>query len=176
MKDYRLEIKIKNNYLFTKMQEYGIKNAVQLARAVDSNSTTVGKYLNLTNPPYTKKGELKELAKKLCDFFSCSVEELFPAEHLENALDKNIVVTEKNKHELLPSRMLETNDPSIALMEEEVTQGVDYLVSKLLNDREQKVIALSFGLRDEEPRSLEANRRITWSFAYQNWTDTKESA
>jgi DNA-directed RNA polymerase sigma subunit (sigma70/sigma32) len=52
--------------------------------------------------------------------------------------------------------MLETNDPSIALMEEEVTQGVDYLVSKLLNDREQKVIALSFGLRDEEPRSLEA--------------------
>jgi RNA polymerase sigma factor (sigma-70 family) len=156
MKDYRLEIKIKNNYLFTKMQEYGIKNAVQLARAVDSNSTTVGKYLNLTNPPYTKKGELKELAKKLCDFFSCSVEELFPAEHLENALDKNIVVTEKNKHELLPSRMLETNDPSIALMEEEVTQGVDYLVSKLLNDREQKVIALSFGLRDEEPRSLEA--------------------
>jgi hypothetical protein len=59
MKDYRLEIKIKNNYLFTKMQEYGIKNAVQLARAVDSNPTTVGKYLNLTNPPYTKNGELK---------------------------------------------------------------------------------------------------------------------
>ena len=36
MKDYRLEIKIKNNYLFTKMQEYGIKNAAQLAEAIGS--------------------------------------------------------------------------------------------------------------------------------------------
>jgi RNA polymerase sigma factor (sigma-70 family) len=156
MKDYRLEIKIKNNYLFTKMQEYGIKNAAQLAEAIGSNPTSISRYLNLLVPAYEKNGRLTKIAKKLCDFFSCSVEELFPAEHLENALDKNIVVTEKNKHELLPSRMLETNDPSIALMEEEVTQGVDYLVSKLLNDREQKVIALSFGLRDEEPRSLEA--------------------
>ena len=156
MKDYRLEIKIKNNYLFTKMKEYGIENAAQLARAVGSNPSAVGYYLNLTNPPYTKKGELKELAKKLCDFFYCDIEDLFPAEHLENALDKNIVVTEKNKHELLPSRMLETDDPSVALIEQEVMQGIEYLISKILTDKEQKVIALSFGLRDEEPRSLEA--------------------
>ncbi len=155
MKDYRLEIKIKNNYLFTKMQEYGVKNAAQLAKAIGATSTSVGRYLNLTTPPYTKKGELKEIPKKLCDLFYCAIEELFPAEHLENALDKNIVVTEKNKHELLPSRMLETDDPSVALIEQETAQGVKQAVAKSLNEREQKVLALRFGLEDEDPHTLE---------------------
>lgn len=155
MKDYRLEIKIKNNYLFTKMQEYGIKNAAQLAEAIGSNPTSTSRYLNLLVPAYEKNGRLTKIAKKLCDFFSCSVEELFPAEHLENALDKNIVVTEKNKHELLPSRMLETDDPSVALIAQEIAQGVNHAVVKVLNGREQKVIALRFGLGDEEPHSLD---------------------
>ena len=155
MKDYRLEIKIKNNYLFTKMQEYGIKNAAQLAEAIGSNPTSISRYLNLLVPAYEKNGRLTKIAKKLCDFFSCSVEELFPAEHLENALDKNIVVTEKNKHELLPSRMLETDDPSVALIAQEIAQGVNHAVVKVLNGREQKVIALRFGLGDEEPHSLD---------------------
>jgi len=155
MKDYRLEIKIKNNYLFTKMQEYGIKNASQLARAVDSYPTAVGHYLNLTKSPYTKKGELKEIPKKLCDLFYCDIEDLFPSEHLENALEKNIVITEKNKHELLPSRMLETDDPSVALIEQEVMQGVRQALAKSLSEREQKVLALRFGLEDEKPHTLD---------------------
>jgi RNA polymerase sigma factor (sigma-70 family) len=154
MKDYRLEIKIKNNYLFTKMQEYGIKNAAQLAEAIGSNPTSTSRYLNLLVPAYEKNGRLTKIAKKLCDFFSCSVEELFPAEHLENALDKNIVVTEKNKHELLPSRMLETNDPSIALMEEEIALGVKQSLAKALNEKEQKILALRFGLDGEASHTL----------------------
>ena len=154
MKDYRLEIKIKNNYLFTKMQEYGIKNAAQLAEAIGSNPTSISRYLNLLVPAYEKNGRLTKIAKKLCDFFSCSVEELFPAEHLENALDKNIVVTEKNKHELLPSRMLETNDPSIALMEEEIALGVKQSLAKALNEKEQKILALRFGLDGEASHTL----------------------
>jgi RNA polymerase sigma factor (sigma-70 family) len=154
MKDYRLEIKIKNNYLFTKMQEYGIKNAAQLAEAIGSNPTSISRYLNLLVPAYEKNGRLTKIAKKLCDFFFCSVEELFPAEHLENALDKNIVVTEKNKHELLPSRMLETNDPSIALMEEEIALGVKQSLAKALNEKEQKILALRFGLDGEVSHTL----------------------
>jgi len=154
MKDYRLEIKIKNNYLFTKMQEYGIKNAAQLAEAIGSNPTSISRYLNLLVPAYEKNGRLTKIAKKLCDFFCCSVEELFPAEHLENALDKNIVVTEKNKHELLPSRMLETNDPSIALMEEEIALGVKQSLARALNEKEQKILALRFGLDGEVSHTL----------------------
>jgi RNA polymerase sigma factor (sigma-70 family) len=155
MKDYRLEIKIKNNYLFSRMQEYGVKNASQLAKAIGSTPAGVGKYLNLTSPPYTKKGELKEIPKKLCDLLYCDIEDLFPSEHLENPLEKNIVITEKNKHELLPSRMLETDDPSVALIAQEIAQGVNHAVVKVLNGREQKVIALRFGLGDEEPHSLD---------------------
>ena len=155
MKDYRLEIKIKNNYLFSRMQEYGVKNASQLAKAIGSTPAGVGKYLNLMSPPYTKKGELKEIPKKLCDLLYCDIEDLFPSEHLENPLEKNIVITEKNKHELLPSRMLETDDPSVALMEQEVTQGVDHAIIKVLNDKEQQVITLRFGLGGEEPHTLD---------------------
>lgn len=155
MKDYRVEIKIKNNYLFSRMQEYGVKNASQLAKAIGSTPAGVGKYLNLTSPPYTKKGELKEIPKKLCDLFYCDIEDLFPLEHLENPLEKNIVITEKNKHELLPSRMLETDDPSVALIKQEVMQGVDHAITKVLNDKEQQVITLRFGLDGEEPHTLE---------------------
>ena len=155
MKDYRLEIKIKNNYLYKKMQEFGVKNAAQLAKAIGSNPTSVGRYLNLTGLPYEKNGQITKTAKKLCDFFYCGVEDLFPEEHLENPLEKNIIITEKNKHELLPSRMLETDDPSIALIEQEISQGVKQAVAKTLNKKEQKVLALRFGLEDEEPHTLQ---------------------
>jgi RNA polymerase sigma factor (sigma-70 family) len=137
------------------MQEYGVKNASQLAKAIGSTPAGVGQYLNLTSPPYTKKGELKEIPKKLCDLFYCDIEDLFPLEHLENPLEKNIVITEKNKHELLPSRMLETDDPSVALIKQEVMQGVDHAITKVLNDKEQQVITLRFGLDGEEPHTLE---------------------
>jgi DNA-directed RNA polymerase specialized sigma subunit len=51
--------------------------------------------------------------------------------------------------------MLETDDPSVALIEQEVMQGVRQALAKSLSEREQKVLALRFGLEDEKPHTLD---------------------
>ena len=78
MKDYRVEVKVKNNYLFRLMQSYGLKNAAELSRASGLAQTAIGKVLNLKAPALTKKGEVTAPVQTLCDFFVCSVYDLFP--------------------------------------------------------------------------------------------------
>ena len=58
MKDYRVEVKVKNNYLFRLMQSYGLNNAAELSRASGVAQGTIGKVLNLKAPALTKKGEV----------------------------------------------------------------------------------------------------------------------
>ena len=78
MKDYRVEVKVKNNYLFNLMQSYGLSNGAELSRASGLDQTSIGRVLNLKAPAFTKKGETTATAQTLCDFFSCSVYDLFP--------------------------------------------------------------------------------------------------
>ena len=78
MKDYRVEVKVKNNYLFSLMQSYGIDNVSQLSKATGISLAALYSYLNLTKTPHTKTGALSAPVQALCSFFSCAVDDLFP--------------------------------------------------------------------------------------------------
>ena len=58
MKDYRVEVKVKNNYLFKLMQSYGLSNAAELSRASGLAQTAIGKVLNLKVPASNPKRAL----------------------------------------------------------------------------------------------------------------------
>ena len=154
MKDYRLEIKIKNNYLYEKMQEQGISTAAELARVVGLGPSVIGDILNLKVTPYTNKGTVRSSIQSLCDFFSCNPEDLFPAQHIFDPLTVNQGAIQANIGELMSSNLLESaHNPDLLV---EITEQKEALEKTLdqLTSREKKVLEVRYGLGDEEACTL----------------------
>jgi RNA polymerase sigma factor (sigma-70 family) len=154
MKDYRLEIKIKNNYLYEKMQEQGISTAAELARVVGLGPSVIGDILNLKVTPYTNKGTVRSSIQSLCDFFSCNPEDLFPAQHIFDPLTVNQGAIQANIGELMSSNLLESaHNPDLLV---EITEQKEALEKTLdqLTLREKKVLEVRYGLGDEEACTL----------------------
>ena len=154
MKDYRLEIKIKNNYLYEKMQEYGISTAAELARVVGLGPSVIGDILNLKVTPYTNKGTVRSSIQCLCDFFSCNPEDLFPAQHIFDPLTVNRGAIQANIGELMSNTLLEsTQNPDLLAETIEQKEAIERTLNQLTL-REKKVLELRFGLGEEAETTL----------------------
>jgi len=154
MKDYRLEIKIKNNYLYEKMQEYGISTAAELARVVGLGPSEIGYILNLKVTPYTNKGTVRSSIQCLCDFFSCNPEDLFPAQHIFDPLTVNQGAIQANIGELMSSNLLESaHNPDLLVEITEQKEAIEKTLDQLTL-REKKVLELRFGLGEEAECTL----------------------
>ena len=160
MKDYRVEVKVKNNYLFKLMQSYGLSNAAELSRASGLAQTAIGKVLNLKVPAFTKKGEITATAQTLCDFFSCSVYDLFPPQHINDPLQINSSAIEANMAELTSSNLLAGGiDPLQIVSDGDAADLVAAAVGKL-TDRERTIVNARFGLEGESPKTLAEIKEI----------------
>ena len=153
MKDYRVEVKVKNNYLFSMMKSYGIENVPQLGKATGISINVLYTYLNLTKTPHTKKGHLLPSVEALCLFFSCAVDDLFPPQHIENPLEKNSGVIEANMNELVSSNMLGGGTDPLELLEKQDTPKLVSSMLEKLNPRERMVIKARFGLDGYEEKT-----------------------
>ena len=154
MKDYRVEVKVKNNYLFKLMESYGLSNAAELSRASGVAQTAIGGVLNLKVPALTKKGEATATAQTLCDFFTCSVYDLFPPQHINDPLQINSGAIEANMAELTSSNLLAGGtDPLQIASDGDAADLVAAAVGKLTN-REQTIVNARFGLNGEEEKTL----------------------
>jgi hypothetical protein len=154
MKDYRVEVKVKNNYLFRLMESYGLRNAAELSRASGLAQTAIGGVLNLKVPALTKKGEATATAQTLCDFFTCSVYDLFPPQHINDPLQINSGAIEANMAELTSSNLLAGGtDPLQIVSDGDAVDLVAAAVGTLTN-REQTVVNARFGLNGEEEKTL----------------------
>ena len=60
MKDYLLQIRIKNAPLSRMMKANGIETAAELSRVSLISEQTIGHYLNLKTAPIDKRGRWKE--------------------------------------------------------------------------------------------------------------------
>lgn len=90
MSEYNLTLTIRNGLLLAKMRQAGLSTAAELSRASGVGQSDIGDYLRLLESPYhSQTGELKRSAEKLCDYFGCIIDELFPAGHLLAPLKSN---------------------------------------------------------------------------------------
>ena len=155
MKDYLLQIKIKNAPMMELMRLQGYENAAELSRASGVQQTTIGNYLNLKMAPWSSaRNEWKISIVKLADCLKVPIESLFPAQHLEKCLPKNSIEAEIDLKELeqLSQGKLE---PSIEdrLLEESQINILDAALDTLL-DREKKVLKMRHGIGYPEPATL----------------------
>lgn len=161
MKDYNIQIKVRNNFLLTAMREAGFKNAAQLARASGNSQMAVGGFLNLTKTPYNQDGRVCLPMDRICDTLGKEVTELFPSQHLTKPLPKNtgealVGMDEISKllpqSEMVASALLES--PEDYADREVLGDSIYAVFLEALTPKEHKVIEMRFGLNGHEEHTL----------------------
>jgi RNA polymerase sigma factor (sigma-70 family) len=159
MKDYALQIKIKNNYLLQMMKRRGLTTVAELSRQCGVNQSTLGSLLSLQTPAYGSSGKLAPCVTKLCEFFDCLPEDLFPEQHLQETLPINKVLIEANAEDLIPMSMrLASQDPLDLLMQEEEEEMTTSRVAEAvagLRLRDRVILKHRYGLDSDNPETLQ---------------------
>ena len=155
MKDYLLQIKIKNAPMIEVMRIQGYENAADLSRACGIPQTTIGCYLNLKMAPWSSSRNRWKLSiVQIADCLKVPIESLFPAQHIEKCLPKNSIEAEidlKALEELSQGKL----EPSIEdrLLEESQIDILDTALGTL-TDREKQVLQMRHGIGYPEPMTL----------------------
>ena len=139
MKDYRLELKVRNNYLLSLMDDRGIKTAAELHRLTGVEQSSIGAILNLKVTPFRKDGDLILSVSRLIDFFYCGVEDIFPPQHIEEALGQNKFEAELSKDELLT-----LSSPGLTTLQLQDLKIDLKKAKECLSDREREMIDMRF--------------------------------
>ncbi len=153
MKDYRLHIRVKNNYLLTAMERAGFWTAAELCRAFpELKQQVVGKALNLQLSLYNTRGATRPVWVKLSNALRCLPEDLLPPQHAESPLLTNAGNTEVSFDEIetfLPSGVGPALLPDDVIEQNELHAAIEGVLDTL-TPREKKIVELRFGLNGEE--------------------------
>ncbi len=153
-KDYNITVTVRNNYLLTKMYEFGIPNAHQLHLASGVSATAIGRLLALKDTATCKAGWRRPVLE-LARFFNCLPSELFPPQHIDAPLRKNKTEFEVELADV--SWLLDDAEQRALPPDERVyEQELSLAISDVLNDlsqREMDVLRMRFGLDGEGKRT-----------------------
>ena len=151
MKDYSVEIKVKNNYLLTAMKERGYETAAQLSRASGVSQVEIGKMLNLKVAPINKVGRVVVPVQRLADFLMMDIEDMFPPQNILNPLEVNKTKIELNMSEMMSSNFLENKAQDQLLIAEEARMQIyDALDGLTPNCRKAVKMRHALGHYDKE--------------------------
>ena len=148
MKDYRVEIKVKNNLLASAMDRKGITSAAELSRQSGITYNQACRYLNLQESIYDFRGEYRQCFMRLCDFFNLMPHQLYPEAQMIEPLKTNKKTIEADAHELVrleadaldPAQIIELGS------RREAVRGMLFSLTK----KESDVVSLRLGFEGVE--------------------------
>ena len=144
MKNYRVELKVKNNLLASAMERKGIASAAELSRQSGVHQVCIGRYLNLQESIYDSRGDYRPQFMQLCEFFNLMPSELYPEAQMSEPLKSNKRVIEADASELIRIES-QACDPALLLEAETRREVADTLLGTL-TPRSAKVVSMRHGL------------------------------
>lgn len=151
MKDYFIDIKVKNNLLMSRIRNAGFTSIASFSTAAGFTPATIYRALNLKLSVYNKRFKLNDTPVRLANFFLCEPTDLFPEEIWYESLKENKVMIEASGHEI---QSLTSRTANIDQLEHliDVENAVDKMMKSknsdgdrdLLTPRERTVIQMRF--------------------------------
>ena len=154
MKDYILQVRVKNGPMLRALRASGCASVAELSRQCGVNQKTIGLYLNLKLTPIRLDGDYREDILTIAAYLHASPEDLFPPQHLRRALAKTTGEIEASIEDVEaflpdpnadPQRQLERRD----LVAQLVAAVID------LPERDRQVITMRYGLDGEGEHTLD---------------------
>jgi len=151
MKDYEINVKVKNNWLLTAMRKKGCHTGADLWRLSGVTQAVINDYLNLNTSFLRKDGAWKPSIIKLSEALNCMPEELVPPQHIETPLDKNTAAFEATMDEVTDfiEHRREHNPLELVERDEKVRVINEAMMSRL-SDKERFVIEHIYGLNGHD--------------------------
>jgi len=164
-KDIRLEVKVRNNLILTKMEEKGIYTITELCRSLNGENdaipfvssikvkafqTGVGKLINMKESARNSLGDWTQLALLLSEFFQCMPEDLFSEPQQWSKLEKNRTSAELAYSEMqqLAAQSRASVTPELELQATELRAAINSVLSTL-PARHERVLRLRLGFEGD---------------------------
>lgn len=167
MKDTRIELKFRNNFILERMEQEGIKNVSQLARLSGAQQSALGSVINFKISPmcHVKPGKSgfvgtmrwRRCVEQIAVTLKCAPESLFSEESVDRIVDEHRKVLKLDSHEVqlaLQAVEQQALPPDERLDEKEKKRALLRAI-ETLTPREQMVIRMRFDLEEETPQLLE---------------------
>lgn len=158
MKDYRLELRVKNNYFLWIMEQRGFISQAELSRACGVHIRAIGDYVNLRKTPLYRRLSVGSSSiyvwrrdiTKIAETLGVSPGDLFPPQHLDKALAKRTATLEMSLEEIgrLPGSAvlaLEDKTPEDRCADKELGLVLRSALADL-DGRTVQILAHRFGL------------------------------
>ena len=157
-KDYRIEVKVKNNKLLEKIEEAGYESVAAFCRACGLHPTAVGRFINMVQAPVNQlTGEYSQSFMKMVDFLRCMPEDIFPKAQMQGAMKVNKVTTKADigdVHSLTTSLRTLALPPEEKMIFDEAQASIQRAM-ETLTPREQRVLMLRFGFYDGKEHTFD---------------------
>lgn len=146
-KDYKIEVKVKNNLLYKAMVDNGYETAAEIARKIGVTQSRVGDALNLKTPLYGRRGNVLHIWISLSRALHRLPEDLLPIQHHNKSLRKNKGSFEADIADI--KYLLPQQNPENLFLEGQVSDKVLNIIESLTTNQ-SKVIKKSFGIGCEQ--------------------------
>ncbi len=165
MKEYYIQVRVKNNLMLQKMREHGIPSGMALTRLSGASQGAVNQYLNFQQTPYDKNGHHRETILQVCEVLNCLPEDIFPEQHLHHKMRKNASSAEMSLGDL--NQILGPPKDEMKILEhvglkDAIDEAIDSLqyngeaqYGRSYGDRNKDMLRMRFGLDGDPPQTLD---------------------
>jgi RNA polymerase primary sigma factor len=157
-KDYRVEIKIRNNLLLEKIERAGYKNVAEFAKAISIPYSVISNFITMKKAPINKfTNTYSPRFMEIVDFLDCMPEDIFPKNRMSAPLKSNYISfkgDEGDVKNLTASMASIAIDPEKKMIVDEAQKTIHESLYAL-TPKEHRVLTLLFGLDGSEPKTLE---------------------
>ncbi len=149
MEEYRVDIKVRNNLILTKIEQLGFSSPYDFCKSTNISYVSLLRFLNMKESIFDKYGKIKYSIHKLCETLKCIPEEIFSANQMEASLKDNKRSVQMGEAEV--KFLMEQTNHQKLLEDQYQEKQLSSTIEDVLNtlpDREKMVIQMRRGLGD----------------------------
>lgn len=158
MKEYRLEIKVRNNAVLKRMEELGYESVPVFCREHKLHYSDIINIISFKVPFYGKRGNITGTIIKLADALQVLPDYIYPPERRGEPLKNNKYIAEVEKADLMQistSLRMDAMPVDDRKMLNDLAPTIRNVMLEALTPREHRLIDKRFGLTSGTPETLD---------------------
>ena len=144
IKDYRIEITVRNNRILEYMRQLGYITVSSFCRAHGFHPSPIGRYINLKTAPVDKFGRWKKTAVRLSKALCCGTDELWSNAQRLAAIKNNRRSVAIAEQDIMG--VLEAKSPLQIIENKETNKQINEAL-KGLDFRQEDILRMKFGMQ-----------------------------
>lgn len=156
MNEYRVDIKLRNNLILKKIEDFGYNSVSQFSELNDISLNLLYQIIGMKYPIFNKLCEINPFIHKLCEILNCELNDLFTQDQMNLQLKKNksSFCISENEVQYFMNMNKEVKSLEQSYSEGQLKEKLDEVLSSL-TPLEANVLRMRFGIDMDTDHTLE---------------------